>query len=112
MIGLGYVDLPTAVVFASRSYSVIGVDVDVRKVKAVNNGRYHLREPGLDDLLRDAVSGFSKATTDAVEAIRESLMMRLSLFPLLLEMVLMICLISGRLLRVLGRDCIRVCWLW
>jgi len=73
VIGLGYVGLPTAVVFASRGYNVIGVDVDVGKVGAVNGGRCYIREPGLDDLLRDAVSrGFLRATTNAVEAVRES----------------------------------------
>ena len=67
VIGLGYVGLPIAVVFASRGYSVIGVDVDVKKVEAVNSGRCYLREPGLDVLLRETVSrGFLSATTDAV----------------------------------------------
>jgi len=73
VIGLGYVGLPTAVVFASKGYTVIGVDVDVRKVEAVNSGRCYLREPGLDVLLREAVSkAFLRATTDAVGAVRES----------------------------------------
>jgi len=73
VIGLGYVGLPTAVVFASRGYNVVGVDVDVKKVEAVNGGRCYIGEPGLDGLLREAVSkGFLRATTDAVEAIRES----------------------------------------
>lgn len=56
VIGLGYVGLPTAVVFASRGFSVVGVDVDAGRVEAVNSGRCYLREPGLDVLLRDAVS--------------------------------------------------------
>jgi len=73
VIGLGYVGLPTAVVFASRGFSVVGVDVDAGRVEAVNSGRCYLREPGLDVLLRDAVSkGFLGATTDAVKAVRES----------------------------------------
>jgi len=73
VVGLGYVGLPAAVVFASRGFSVVGVDVDVRKVEAVNSGRCYLREPGLDGLLRDAVSrGFLRATTNAVRAVKES----------------------------------------
>lgn len=73
VIGLGYVGLPSAVVFASRGFSVIGVDVDVGKVEAVNSGRCYIREPGLDELLRDVVSrGLLRATTDAVKAVRES----------------------------------------
>jgi len=73
VIGLGYVGLPTAAVFASREYNIVGVDVDAHKVEAVNNGLCYIREPGLGDLLRDAVSrGCLRATTDAVEAVRES----------------------------------------
>lgn len=73
VIGLGYVGLPSAVVFASKSFNVIGVDINEKKVKAVNNGRCYLREPGLEALLRDVVSkGFLRATTDALRAIRES----------------------------------------
>jgi UDP-N-acetyl-D-mannosaminuronic acid dehydrogenase len=73
VIGLGYVGLPTAVVFASGGFSVVGVDVDAGRVEAVNSGRCYLREPGLDALLRDAVSkGFLRATTEATRAVRES----------------------------------------
>jgi len=73
VIGLGYVGLPTAVVFASRGFSVVGVDVDAGKVEAVNSGRCYIREPGLDVLLRDVVSkGLLRATNDAVRAVRES----------------------------------------
>ncbi|MCC6057200.1 MAG: UDP-N-acetyl-D-glucosamine dehydrogenase, partial [Desulfurococcaceae archaeon] len=73
IIGLGYVGLPTAVVFASRGFSVVGVDVDAGRVEAVNSGRCYLREPGLDVLLRDVVSrGLLSATTEAVKAVRES----------------------------------------
>jgi UDP-N-acetyl-D-mannosaminuronic acid dehydrogenase len=73
VIGLGYVGLPTAVVFASRGFSVVGVDVDVGRVEAVNSGRCYIREPGLDVLLRDVVSrGLLRATTDVVEAVRGS----------------------------------------
>jgi len=73
IIGLGRVGLPTAVIFASKGYKVVGVDVDIDKVRAVNNGKCYIREPGLDVLLREAVSkGFLKATTNTLEAINES----------------------------------------
>jgi len=73
IIGLGYVGLPTAVVFASRGFNVVGVDVDAGKVEAVNSGRCYIREPGLDVLLKDVVSKrLLKATNDAVRAVRES----------------------------------------
>ncbi|AGT35943.1 hypothetical protein N186_08025 [Thermofilum adornatum] len=63
VIGLGYVGLPTAVVFAGKGYEVVGVDVDAKKVEAVNDGRCYLREPGLDVLLCDSVSkGFLRTS--------------------------------------------------
>ena len=72
VIGLGYVGLPVAVVFASKGFNVIGVDIDVNRVETVNSGRCYIREPSLDVLLRDAVSkGFLRATTDAVEAVKQ-----------------------------------------
>ena len=73
IIGLGYVGLPTAVVFAQRGYRVIGVDIDAKKVEAVNAGRSYIREPYLNEMLRDSVArGLLSATTDAVAAVRQS----------------------------------------
>jgi UDP-N-acetyl-D-mannosaminuronic acid dehydrogenase len=73
VIGLGYIGLPTAVVFAQRGYRVIGVDIDAKKVEAVNAGRSYIREPYLDEMLRDSVArGLLSATTDAVAAVRQS----------------------------------------
>jgi len=73
VIGLGYIGLPTAVVFAQRGYRVIGVDIDAKKVEAVNAGRSYIREPYLDEMLRDSVArGLLSATTDAVVAVRQS----------------------------------------
>lgn len=70
VIGLGYVGLPTAVVFASRSFNVIGVDIDVSRVVAVNHGVSYTREAGLDELLKKVVSGgWLRATVDADEAL-------------------------------------------
>jgi len=56
VIGLGYIGLPTAVVFAQKGYRVIGVDIDAKKVEAVNAGRSYVREPYLNEMLRDPVA--------------------------------------------------------
>jgi len=39
VIGLGYVGLPLAVTFAESGFPVIGIDVDVNKVDAIDAGR-------------------------------------------------------------------------
>src|SRR3989454_2479823 len=58
VIGLGYVGLPLAAAVASTGANVIGIDVDLEKVKVVNTGQSPLRghEPGLPDLVKEQVS--------------------------------------------------------
>ncbi len=64
IIGLGYIGLPTAAVFASRKKQVIGVDVNKAAVDTINRGEIHIVEPELDIIVRAAVGGgFLRATT-------------------------------------------------
>lgn len=64
VIGLGYIGLPTATVFAARQRKVIGVDVNQHAVDTINQGKIHIVEPDLDMLVHAAVSqGFLRATT-------------------------------------------------
>jgi UDP-N-acetyl-D-mannosaminuronic acid dehydrogenase len=63
VIGLGYIGLPTATMFASRRIPVVGVDVSPNVVDTVNQGQIHIVEPELDMLVHAAVSeGFLRAT--------------------------------------------------
>ncbi|MXP59892.1 UDP-N-acetyl-D-mannosamine dehydrogenase [Pantoea sp. Taur] len=69
VIGLGYIGLPTAAVFASKGKKVIGVDINVRAVETINRGDIHIVEPELSDVVRDAVqAGHLRATTEAEAA--------------------------------------------
>ncbi|TQV61615.1 MAG: UDP-N-acetyl-D-mannosamine dehydrogenase [Halothiobacillaceae bacterium] len=64
MIGLGYIGLPTATLFASRKIKVIGVDVSEHAVNTINQGKIHIVEPELDMLVHAAVvEGYLRATT-------------------------------------------------
>lgn len=64
VIGLGYIGLPAAAMFASREIEVIGVDVDLHAVETINQGKIHIVEPGLEEIVQEAVSqGFLKAVT-------------------------------------------------
>lgn len=64
VIGLGYIGLPTAAVFATRGIEVIGVDVNAAVVETINSGRIHIIEPDLDTAVRNAVdAGRLRATT-------------------------------------------------
>lgn len=55
VLGLGYIGLPTASIFATRGKKVLGVDVVSRVVDTINRGEIHIEEPDLDVLVRDAV---------------------------------------------------------
>jgi UDP-N-acetyl-D-mannosaminuronic acid dehydrogenase len=55
VIGLGYVGLPTAAIFASKGIKVIGVDNNDVVVKVINQGKVHIIEPDLDSLVSNAV---------------------------------------------------------
>ncbi|WP_394210645.1 UDP-N-acetyl-D-mannosamine dehydrogenase [Enterovibrio calviensis] len=66
VIGLGYIGLPTAAMFASRKKKVIGVDINQYAVDTINQGKIHIVEPELDMIVHAAVSeGYLKATTQA-----------------------------------------------
>jgi UDP-N-acetyl-D-mannosaminuronic acid dehydrogenase len=64
VVGLGYIGLPTAAMFASRKIKVIGVDVNQHAVDTINRGEIHIVEPELDMLVHAAVTdGYLKAVT-------------------------------------------------
>lgn len=65
VIGLGYIGLPTAAMFASRKIEVIGVDVNPRAVNTINRGEIHIIEPDLDMVVHAAVKeGYLRATQE------------------------------------------------
>lgn len=64
VIGLGYIGLPTAAMFASRKKTVVGVDVNQHAVDTINQGKIHIVEPDLDMIVHAAVTeGYLKAVT-------------------------------------------------
>ncbi|EPU9375657.1 UDP-N-acetyl-D-mannosamine dehydrogenase [Campylobacter coli] len=69
IIGLGYIGLPTAAVFASRKVKVLGVDINQQVVDTINQGKIHIVEPELDILVHAVVKdGYFKAATLPDEA--------------------------------------------
>lgn len=64
VIGLGYIGLPTAAVFASKGKKVVGVDINAHAVDTINRGAIHIVEPDLDRVVQAAVErGDLRATT-------------------------------------------------
>ncbi len=69
VIGMGYIGLPTAAVFAGRKIKVIGVEVNASIVDTINKGKIHIVEPDLDMVVHAAVSeGYLRATSKAEPA--------------------------------------------
>ncbi|WP_444922764.1 UDP-N-acetyl-D-mannosamine dehydrogenase [Microbulbifer sp. DLAB2-AF] len=63
VMGLGYIGLPTAAVFAARKIQVCGVDVNKSAVETINRGEIHIVEPELDMVVHATVSeGYLKAS--------------------------------------------------
>ena len=50
VIGMGYIGLPTALLFASSGLKVHGVDVAKEKIEILRQGKIPFEEPGLDEL--------------------------------------------------------------
>lgn len=69
IIGLGYIGLPTAAMFATHGHKIIGVDVNEGVVNALNQGKIVIEEPYLDIMVQAAVtSGNLIARTKPQEA--------------------------------------------
>jgi UDP-N-acetyl-D-mannosaminuronic acid dehydrogenase len=63
IFGLGHMGLPTAALFAKNGFEVGGIDINQKNVDDVNQGRSPIMEPGLNDLLKDVVSGGNLSAT-------------------------------------------------
>jgi len=55
VIGLGYIGLPTASTLATRGIKVVGVDTNPQVIESLQRGHSHLYEPGLDELVEEAI---------------------------------------------------------
>src|SRR3954463_15638283 len=64
VVGLGYVGLPLAVEFARAGFVTIGIDLDARKVDAVNQGASYIPDVATAELARLVAEGRLSATTD------------------------------------------------
>lgn len=70
---MGYVGCVTAACMSRDGHRVIGVDVDQAKIDAITSGESPVEEPGLDDLVKEAVAaGHLTATSDVEQAVRET----------------------------------------
>lgn len=64
VIGLGYIGLPTALMFASHGVEVVGTDYNKELVATLNAGKTTFEEKGLDELFSEALNSGIKFTTE------------------------------------------------
>jgi UDP-N-acetyl-D-glucosamine dehydrogenase len=64
VIGLGYVGLPLAVEFARAGFATTGIDLDTRKVNAVNDGTSYIPDVASEEVARLVADKRLRATTD------------------------------------------------
>lgn len=64
VIGLGYIGLPTALMFASHGVEVVGTDYNSELVATLNAGKTTFEEKGLDELFSEALNSGIKFTTE------------------------------------------------
>lgn len=64
VIGLGYIGLPTALMFAKNGVKVIGTDYNQNLVNSLKQGKLTFDEDGLEELFKDAQSNGIEFTTE------------------------------------------------
>lgn len=64
IIGLGYIGLPTALMFASNGLEVIGTDLNATLVNTLNEGRLTFEEAGLKSIFNNALEKGIKFQTE------------------------------------------------
>ena len=62
VIGLGYIGLPTACLFANAGYEVIGADINQETIEKLNQAKLPFEEKGLEDLFENALPNMSFKT--------------------------------------------------
>lgn len=55
-IGLGYIGLPTSALMASKGINVLGVDTNPEVVNTINQGKIHIVEPDLEQIVKEVVT--------------------------------------------------------
>ncbi|MGB5896454.1 MAG: nucleotide sugar dehydrogenase, partial [Ignavibacteriaceae bacterium] len=64
IIGLGYVGLPLSLEFASKSFDVLGFDLDESKIECLRKGKSYIKHIGSERIEKAVSGGLLLATSD------------------------------------------------
>ena len=70
IIGLGYIGLPTALMFAANGVEVVGTDLNESIVNTLKEGKTTFKEEGLDELFKSAVDAGIEFSTEYIKTNR------------------------------------------
>ncbi len=74
VIGAGYVGLVSGTCYAESGNEVVCVDIDIKRIAALNEGKIPIYEPGLEELVRrNMKEGRIRFSTDPAEAVAQSM---------------------------------------
>ena len=65
-MGLGYIGLPTAIIAAKHGVEIAGVDINAQVVEVTNQGKLHIIEPGMEEMLQEVAGGTGLRTFQGV----------------------------------------------
>ncbi|PCF86352.1 nucleotide sugar dehydrogenase [Staphylococcus intermedius] len=64
VVGLGYIGLPTAIMFAKNNVDVLGVDINQKVIDQLQDGQISIEEPGLQEAYQEVLeTGKLKVST-------------------------------------------------
>ncbi|MCK4736665.1 MAG: nucleotide sugar dehydrogenase [Methanophagales archaeon] len=55
VLGLGYIGLPTACLFANANHKIVGIDINQKTIEKLNNKELPFEEKGLEELFENAL---------------------------------------------------------
>lgn len=69
IVGLGYIGLPTSIMFAKQGFNVRGVDVNEEVIELLTKKELHIQEPGLQEALEEVIdNGHLTVSTKPAES--------------------------------------------
>lgn len=69
VLGLGYIGLPTSIMFAKHGVDVLGVDINQKTIDSLQSGKVNIEEPGLQEVFEEVLeAGKLKVSTQPDEA--------------------------------------------
>ena len=67
ILGMGYIGLPTAIIFAKTGFIVYGFDVNKNIINTLKSGHIHIVEPDLQDAFKKVLDDKKLIPTERLE---------------------------------------------